>query len=137
MADGDGLENHCGGNVTVGSNPTPSALTSKTGLDLGLCPLGSRPGLVTDRSQMQPAAAIVAGRGIYAGWILKHLPRSACGKQKGPAEDKCGAYGAARPGVSAALCLGRPARRTRSATPNVDTAPARKGSAPISKTGEG
>ena len=25
MADGDGLENHCGGNVTVGSNPTPSA----------------------------------------------------------------------------------------------------------------
>ena len=26
MADGDGLENHCGGNVTVGSNPTPSAL---------------------------------------------------------------------------------------------------------------
>jgi peptidase M50B-like protein len=29
VADGDGLENHCGGNVTVGSNPTPSALTSK------------------------------------------------------------------------------------------------------------
>ena len=26
MADGDGLENHCGGNVTVGSNPTPSAI---------------------------------------------------------------------------------------------------------------
>jgi MinD-like ATPase involved in chromosome partitioning or flagellar assembly len=25
VADGDGLENHCGGNVTVGSNPTPSA----------------------------------------------------------------------------------------------------------------
>ena len=25
MADGDGLENHWGGNVTVGSNPTPSA----------------------------------------------------------------------------------------------------------------
>jgi hypothetical protein len=23
------LENHCGGNVTVGSNPTPSALTSQ------------------------------------------------------------------------------------------------------------
>ena len=23
------LENHCGGNVTVGSNPTPSALTSE------------------------------------------------------------------------------------------------------------
>jgi hypothetical protein len=29
VADGDGLENHCGGNVTVGSNPTPSALTSE------------------------------------------------------------------------------------------------------------
>jgi hypothetical protein len=28
VADGDGLENHCGGNVTVGSNPTPSAPTS-------------------------------------------------------------------------------------------------------------
>ena len=28
MADGDGLENHCGGNVTVGSNPTPSADTT-------------------------------------------------------------------------------------------------------------
>jgi hypothetical protein len=27
-ADG-GLENHCGGNVTVGSNPTPSAPTSE------------------------------------------------------------------------------------------------------------
>jgi len=24
-----GLENHCGGNVTVGSNPTPSAPTSQ------------------------------------------------------------------------------------------------------------
>ena len=24
----NGLENHCGGNVTVGSNPTPSAPTS-------------------------------------------------------------------------------------------------------------
>jgi len=24
-----GLENHCDGNVTVGSNPTPSALTSQ------------------------------------------------------------------------------------------------------------
>jgi len=30
-----GLENHCGGNVTVGSNPTPSALTSENGFDLG------------------------------------------------------------------------------------------------------
>ncbi len=29
VADGDGLENHCGGNVTVGSNPTPSAPTSE------------------------------------------------------------------------------------------------------------
>ena len=29
VADGDGLENHCGGNVTVGSNPTPSAPTSQ------------------------------------------------------------------------------------------------------------
>jgi hypothetical protein len=29
VADGDGLENHCGGNVTVGSNPTPSALTRR------------------------------------------------------------------------------------------------------------
>ena len=36
MADGDGLENHCGGNVTVGSNPTPSALFRKTHPDLGL-----------------------------------------------------------------------------------------------------
>jgi hypothetical protein len=27
VADGDGLENHCGSNVTVGSNPTPSALS--------------------------------------------------------------------------------------------------------------
>jgi hypothetical protein len=36
-------------------------------------------------------------------------------------------------------CLGRSlrSRRTRSATPNLDTAPARKGSAPIRKTGEG
>ena len=37
MADGDGLENHCGGNVTVGSNPTPSAGARKLVLDLGLC----------------------------------------------------------------------------------------------------
>jgi ubiquinone/menaquinone biosynthesis C-methylase UbiE len=29
VADGDGLENHCGGNVTVGSNPTPSASTER------------------------------------------------------------------------------------------------------------
>jgi hypothetical protein len=31
VADGDGLENHCDGNVTVGSNPTPSALTFENG----------------------------------------------------------------------------------------------------------
>jgi RimJ/RimL family protein N-acetyltransferase len=30
VADGDGLENHCGGNVTVGSNPTPSAPPLRT-----------------------------------------------------------------------------------------------------------
>jgi hypothetical protein len=39
VADGDGLENHCGGNVTVGSNPTPSAPDLENGPDLGLCPL--------------------------------------------------------------------------------------------------
>jgi hypothetical protein len=42
VADGDGLENHCGSDVTVGSNPTPSARPRKTGPDLDLCPLGQR-----------------------------------------------------------------------------------------------
>jgi hypothetical protein len=39
VADGGGLENRCEGNLTVGSNPTPSALTSentaKSGFRIG------------------------------------------------------------------------------------------------------
>jgi hypothetical protein len=46
VADGDGLENHCGGNATVGSNPTPSARPRKTCAELGLCPPISRSVLV-------------------------------------------------------------------------------------------
>jgi hypothetical protein len=58
VADGDGLENHCGGNVTVGSNPTPSALTSVNRPELGLCLPTPCRRFVTDRSQMQPTIAI-------------------------------------------------------------------------------
>jgi len=32
-----GLETHCGGDVTMGSDPTPFALTSEDLFDLGLC----------------------------------------------------------------------------------------------------
>jgi hypothetical protein len=66
VADGDGLENHCGGNVTVGSNPTPSALYSRNRLDLGLRhPASSRkvhrrqqPGAAGCRHERQVVGAV-------------------------------------------------------------------------------
>jgi hypothetical protein len=88
VADGDGLENHCGGNVTVGSNPTPSALTSENSPELGLHPSGSRPGLVTDRSQMQPTAAICRWSRDIRGMDLEAFPQVNPRKQKGPAENE-------------------------------------------------
>ena len=65
--------------------PRPPQMTTENGPDLGECPAMSSAALVTDRSQMP---LFVAGRGIYAGWILKRFPRSACGKQKGLAENE-------------------------------------------------
>jgi hypothetical protein len=89
VADGDGLENHCGGNVTVGSNPTPSAH------DLGKQVLTWAYVGLSDVAGSSPTAArcsrlppFVAGRGIYAGWILMRFPRSPLGKRKGPAENE-------------------------------------------------
>src|ERR1700750_731383 len=50
---------------------------------------------LSDVAGSSPAAArcsrlppFVAGRGIYAGWILKRFPRSNHGKRKGPAESE-------------------------------------------------
>src|SRR5580658_8208534 len=52
----------------------------------------------------------VADRGIYAGWILRRFPRSTYGKQKGPAENKRGACGAAGPASAPPSGLGGPGR---------------------------
>jgi hypothetical protein len=81
VADGDGLENHCGGNVTVGSNPTPSALDLGNSLDLRLWPPISRSALVTDRSQMQPTAAICRWSRDIRGMDLEPFPQVGAGKR--------------------------------------------------------
>jgi hypothetical protein len=83
VADGDGLENHCGSNVTVGSNPTPSARPRKTGSDLDLClPVSGRQ-LITDRSQMQPTAAISRWSRDIRGMDLAAFPQVTLRKTEG------------------------------------------------------
>jgi hypothetical protein len=57
VADGDGLENHCGGNVTVGSNPTPSAQPGTTALYL----VYTLPSAVKDGVRRRLVAWIAAG----------------------------------------------------------------------------
>ena len=51
----DGLENHCGGNVTVGSNPTPSADQVRR---TGRTPIGTLGVAGTDAGQTHPVPVL-------------------------------------------------------------------------------
>jgi hypothetical protein len=89
VADGDGLENHCGGNVTVGSNPTPSAFDlGKLVLTWAYARLSHVACSSRTAARCRRLPLFVAGRGIYAGWILKRFPSSTYGKQKSLAENE-------------------------------------------------
>ena len=104
MADGDGLENHCGGNVTVGSNPTPSAQPGKTMPDLGLCTSILGRHLVLARSQMQPNCRRMS---LVAGSDLDAFPQVGARKKEARADtrracivDRSGCQCLIDPGVS-------------------------------------
>ena len=86
MADGDGLENHCGGNVTVGSNPTPSAQPGKAMPDLALYAALLGRHLISGRSQTLPNAAVCRCSGDIRGMDLGAFPQVGVRKKEGPAE---------------------------------------------------
>ncbi len=68
--------------------PRPPLRPRKTSSDLGLCPPVSRRRLVTDRSQMQPTAAICRWSRDIRGMDLEAFPQVNQRKRKGPAEKR-------------------------------------------------
>jgi hypothetical protein len=64
--------------------PRPPLLPRKTDLDLGLYSLSRRTGLVTDRSQMQPTAAICRWSRDIRGMKLEAFPQVNQRKTDGP-----------------------------------------------------
>ena len=71
--------------MLVGSNPTPSARPRKTGSDLGLCRWSHVAGSLPTAAGCSRLPPIVAGRGIYAGWVLMCFPGQPAENRRVPA----------------------------------------------------
>jgi hypothetical protein len=80
VVDGGGLENHCTGNGTGGSNPSPSAiLRSRSRAKDAL-----RSGIATKEGLPLPAELRMASQPIFAKRLLRSVgrPRQASGRER-------------------------------------------------------